>query len=64
MDFAPGRLGPPAAQVEIKLQDIPEMGYTNADKPDPRGEVLFRGPCCMLGYYNNPEATKVRADAR
>ena len=28
--------------LQVKLEDIPEMGYTNADQPHPRGEVRAR----------------------
>ena len=38
-DTSSGHVGGPLACCEVKLADIPEMGYTTADRPDPRGEV-------------------------
>lgn len=32
----------PATGVEVKLVDRPELGYTNADVPYPRGEIAVR----------------------
>lgn len=50
-DLAVGNVGIPLPCVEIKLIDLPELGYTAEDKPWPRGEVCFRGPCCCKGQY-------------
>lgn len=44
--------------VDVKLIDRPELGYTNSDQPYPRGEIAVRTNTMLTGYYKNPEATK------
>jgi long-chain acyl-CoA synthetase len=48
---AVGTVGPPAPCNEIKLIDVPAMGYTADDKPNPRGELCVRGANCFSVYY-------------
>lgn len=48
---AAGTVGTCQPVVEIKLIDVPEMGYTSEDKPYPRGELLSRGANHFQGYY-------------
>jgi len=47
---------------ELRLEDIPEMGYSHKDK-HPRGEICVRGNGITQGYYKNEEATKGTIDA-
>lgn len=48
---AVGTVGPPVPSNEIKLIDVPTMGYTVNDKPHPRGELCVRGANCFSVYY-------------
>ncbi len=44
-----GSIGKPFSSFEVKIVDPDECGI---------GELAVKGPCVMLGYYNNEEATK------
>ncbi|KAG0634663.1 hypothetical protein HOY80DRAFT_894542 [Tuber brumale] len=56
-DNSAGNCGPPCINVEVRLRDVSDMGYTSKDKPYPRGELLTRGPTVFKTYYRAPEAT-------
>uniref|UniRef100_A0A8C8FMQ8 long-chain-fatty-acid--CoA ligase n=1 Tax=Oncorhynchus tshawytscha TaxID=74940 RepID=A0A8C8FMQ8_ONCTS len=52
-DNSTGRVGAPVICCEVRLRDWLEGGYTNQDKPHPRGEILIGGPNITMGYYRN-----------
>jgi len=60
---ATGTVGPPQAINEVKLVDVPAMGYTSEDKPNPRGELCVRGANCFTTYYKDEKNTKETVDA-
>ena len=49
--LAAGTVGPPLPSVEMKLVDVPSLGYFSEDEPNPRGEFCCRGSSCFRGYY-------------
>lgn len=57
-DRVAGHVGGPMVCAELKLVDIPEMGYRVSDKPYPRGEILSRGPAHFRCYYKADEKTR------
>ncbi|XP_065585694.1 long-chain-fatty-acid--CoA ligase 4 [Cyrtonyx montezumae] len=56
-DYSTGRVGAPLICCEIRLRDWQEGGYTNRDKPNPRGEIIIGGPNVSMGYFKNEEKT-------
>ncbi|PSS06077.1 Long chain acyl-CoA synthetase [Actinidia chinensis var. chinensis] len=51
-----GTVGPPFVYSELRLEEVPEMGYDPLGNP-PRGEICLRGKAAFAGYYKNPELT-------
>lgn len=56
-------VGVPITACEVRLVDVPEMGYRSTDKLHGerpcrgRGEIWVRGPCVFAGYLDDPQAT-------
>ena len=61
-------LGGPGFSCEIKLRDVPELGYTSetvdkeTNKKRPSGELCVRGPIICKGYFRDIEKTKEAID--
>lgn len=59
---AAGNVGGLLPVAQVKLRDVPSMGYTSKDKP-PRGEIMVRGPSVFKGYHKNkPETDEALID--
>ena len=56
-DMTVGNCGTPLAGIEACLLSVPDMSYLVTDTPQPRGELLLRGPTLFSGYYKNPDET-------
>ena len=64
-DCLGGHAGPPYANMEYKLMDVPDMDYRVNDIEEwegeviniPRGELLMRSPAIFQGYFLNKEKT-------
>lgn len=52
-----GTVGVASAYIEVRLEEVPELGYDPLATPS-RGEVCLRGKTIFTGYYKNPELTK------
>ena len=52
-----GAVGVPTSSIEVKLVDVPEMGYLHSNKL-PQGEIWLRGPTVAKGYYAGENETQ------
>jgi len=57
-----GFVGSPQPFNEIKLLDVPAMGYSTDDRPNRRGELCVRGWNCFSTYYKDEKNTKETVD--
>ncbi|EIW60496.1 acetyl-CoA synthetase-like protein [Trametes versicolor FP-101664 SS1] len=57
-----GTVGSPLPNAELKLVDVPTMGYSAEDKPFPRGEICMRGAQRFTCYYKDPKKTAETID--
>lgn len=57
-DPEPLHCGPLMAHCEMKLRDVPELGFSVRDQPHPRGEALIHGAHVFSGYFRNPAVTQ------
>ena len=61
LSVGPG-VGSPTLNVEMKLVDLGELGYSSKANP-PKGEICFRGPLRTPGYFLDPTRTQEAIDA-
>jgi len=56
-DMSTGRVGAPPQDVDIRLVNWEEGGYTVTDRQGPRGEIVIGGGHVAKEYYGMPEKT-------
>ena len=56
-DLSTARVGPPLQEVDIRLVNWDEGGYTVTDQQGPRGEIVVGGGHVAKEYYKMPEKT-------
>jgi len=56
-DLSTGRVGAPLQEVDIRLVNWDEGGYTVTDQQGPRGEIVIGGGHVAKEYYEMPEKT-------
>ncbi|GEQ72811.1 hypothetical protein JCM33374_g6499 [Metschnikowia sp. JCM 33374] len=54
--------GAPGVTCEIRVRELPSMGYTLNEPRGPMGELQLRGPQIFSHYYKNEEETKKSFD--
>jgi len=57
-DLSTGRVGAPLQEVDIRLVNWDEGGYTVTDQQGPRGEIVIGGGHVAKEYYEMPEKTE------
>lgn len=57
-EMNPGSCGAPGVTTDIRVRELPELGYRINDPRGPSGELLIRGPQVFSSYYKNEEETK------
>lgn len=55
---ASGTVGGAQMLNEVKLVDVPELGYRSTDEPNPRGELCVRGDNVFTEYYKGPSGSR------
>jgi len=45
------------SRVDVKLADVPELGYYQTDQPYPRGEILVKSAEMASRYHRDPDLT-------
>lgn len=48
--------------VQVKIIDVPDLGYTINDKPWPRGEILVKTPIQMIRYQSIEQTAEAIVD--